>query len=444
MADTEQGQYHYAYAVASEKWKKSISFCVGWTSIAGWLTLVTTEGFFAAQFFSAAGVVGSNGSYEIKPWRTYLIFLAILSFTTISNLYGNRILAKWNDLALYWSILAVIVISVTILATSDKNDAAFVFTNFSNETGWSDGTAWILGLLQSGNASPPLSLIGFDAACHMTEEMPSPSRDTPRAMIYAILVGGVTGVAFILVILFCLTDINTVLSTSTKMPIAELIYHATGSRAAAVVLTVMLGVCFINGTNGCTTSASRLLFAMARDKGMPFSSYFSTINPKTHVPSRAVAFCFVFNVLFGLLYLGPSVAFSAYVASTTIFLNVSYALPVLILVIRGRDVLSAEKRAFSLGKYGYFINCVGIIFVGVTSVFFCFPAALPTTSSTMNYVCVVLGIFGIILAGIWTGNGNKYQGPVFAVILGVDAQQRRGEELVIPNEKNASEISTGE
>lgn len=101
---------------------------------------------------------------------------------------------------------------------------------------------------------------------------------------------------------------------------------------------------------------------------MPFSSYFSTINPKTHVPSRTIAFCFVFNVLFGLLYLGPSVAFNAYVASTTIFLNVSYALPVVILVIRGRKILAAEKEAFSLGKYGYFANYVGIIFVGVTSV----------------------------------------------------------------------------
>jgi choline transport protein len=187
-------------------------------------------------------------------------------------------------------------------------------------------------------------------------------------MIYAILVGGVTGVAFILVILFCLTDIDTVLHTSTNMPITELIHQATGSRAAAVVLTVMLAVCFVNGTNGCITSASRLLFAMARDKGMPLSDFFSTINPRTHVPSRAILLCFVFNLLFGLLYLGPSVAFNAYVASCTIFLNVSYAMPVVVLLVRGRHVLSRETVAFSLGKYGYFANYIGVIFVGVTSV----------------------------------------------------------------------------
>lgn len=44
----------------------------------------------------------------------------------------------------------------------------------------------MMGLLQSA-----LSLIGFDACLHMTEEMPRPSVDAPRAIIYAVAVGGV-------------------------------------------------------------------------------------------------------------------------------------------------------------------------------------------------------------------------------------------------------------
>jgi choline transport protein len=52
-------------------------------------------------------------------------------------------------------LLAVVVISIVLLSTSAKKDAAFVFTDFENETGWSDGMSWILGLLQSA-----LSLIG--------------------------------------------------------------------------------------------------------------------------------------------------------------------------------------------------------------------------------------------------------------------------------------------
>ncbi|KAI0156971.1 choline transport protein [Xylariaceae sp. FL1272] len=431
---TAGGQYHFVYALCTDKWKKSMSFWVGWTNIAGWLTLVTTEGFFCAQFIQAAANLASNGTYEIRSWATYLIFLAILTFTTGANIWGNKILGRWNDAALYWSLLAVVVISIVLLATSDKNNAKYVFTDFENSTGWSDGLAWILGLLQSA-----LSLIGFDAALHMTEEMPSPAIDAPRAILYAVGVGGVTGTVFILVILFCITDPDTVLSTSTNMPIAELLLQGTGSRAAATVLTLALAICFVNGTNGCITSTSRLLYSMARDKGIVYHDYFAHINPGLDVPVRTIMLTFVFNVLFGLLYLGPTVAFSAYVSSCTIFLNVSYAFPVIALLVRGRKVLEAfqsEDTFFALGKWGYLLNYVAAIFVVVTSVFFTFPAGLPVDSSNMNYVTAVIGIFLIWVSTYWIVYGKTFEGPKFDVIMG--HRQATDEEMLHGDANNSA------
>lgn len=98
---------------------------------------------------------------------------------------------------------------------------------------------------------------------------------------------------------------------------------------------------------------------------------FAHITPKLDVPVRTIVLTFAFNVLFGLLYLGPSVAFSAYAASTTIFLNVSYVIPVVVLLIRGRGVLrqyQAENTYFALGKGGWALNAVAAVFVIVTSV----------------------------------------------------------------------------
>lgn len=89
--------------------------------------------------------------------------------------------------SVFWSVSGVVIISIVILATGDKTDAEFVFTDFVNETGWSDGTAWILGLLQNA-----LTLIGYDAVMHMTEEMPNPRSDAPKAILLSIGVGGVT------------------------------------------------------------------------------------------------------------------------------------------------------------------------------------------------------------------------------------------------------------
>ncbi|KAI0205836.1 choline transport protein [Astrocystis sublimbata] len=437
---TAGGQYHFVYALCTEKWRTPMSFWVGWTNIAGWLTLVTTEGFFSAQFIQAAAVIASNGTYEIKQWATYLIFLAVLSFTTCANIYGNKILGRWNDAALYWSILAVVVISIVLLATSDKNDARFVFTDFKNETGWPDGLSWILGLLQSA-----LSLIGFDAALHLTEEMPNPTVDAPRAILYAIGVGGVTGVAFILVILFCITDPETVLSTKTNMPITELIFQATGNRVAATILTLALAVCFLNGTNGCITSTSRLLYAMARDKGVVYHDYFATIHPKLHVPVRTIVLTWVFNALFGLLYLGPPVAFGAYVSSCTIFLNVSYVIPVVVLLIRGRSILQqwqTDPTQFALGKGGYVLNVVASIFVIVTAVFFTFPASLPATSNNMNYVTAVIGIFLLLIGTYWFMYGKTFEGPEFDVIIG-RPHADEGESAALPAKDTAS-LGSGE
>ncbi|KAH7178592.1 amino acid permease [Fusarium sp. MPI-SDFR-AT-0072] len=434
---TAGGQYHYSFALSSKKWKGINSFLVGWTNIAGWLTLNTTAAYFGARFLAAAAVVGSGGSYEITQWGTYLMFVAVSIVGVFLNIFAYPILNRWNEGALYWSLLSVIVISVVLLATSPKTDAEFVFTNFSNTTGWSDGTAWMLGLLQSA-----LSFIGWDAVAHMTEEMPRPSKDAPQAMVAAVLVGGTTGIFFIIVMLFCFVDLDLLLASPTQSPLTEMILQATNSRAASTVLTVAVALCFVNGANGCVTSGSRLIWAMARDGGTPFSRYLSHLHPKLNVPVRAIVVQAVFNLLFGLLYLGPEVAFNAYIASCTLFLNLSYAAPVLILLIRGRQMVLSQPPEFSLGRVkGYIANYTAVIFVAVTSVFFCFPPAIPINVSTMNYVTAVLGIFIVFVTALWLGKRKSYEGPKLECILGeelpvTDTVSQRG-----PKEISSSSTS---
>lgn len=112
--------------------------------------------------------------------------------------------------------------------------------------------------------------------------------------------------------------------------------------------------------------------AMARDRGIVFHTFFSRIQRGLNIPVRTILFCYVFNVCFGLLYLGPTVAFSAYVASCTIFLDISYAFPIVILLVRGRGVLAQHqvgKTPFKMGKrLGLVVNVVAALYLIVTSV----------------------------------------------------------------------------
>ncbi|KAJ0382418.1 hypothetical protein COL922a_012610 [Colletotrichum nupharicola] len=207
-----------------------------------------------------------------------------------------------------------------------------------------------------------------------------------------------------------------------KQWLARCLLEELRNKAAATILSVAVALCFVNGANGCVTSGSRLVWSMARDNGTPFSRYLSHIHPRLNVPVRAILVQAVFNLLFGLLYLGPEVVFNAYIASCTLFLNLSYALPVMILLVRGRHVVAASPPEFYLGKglFGYATNWISVLFVLVTSVFFCFPPAIPIDISTMNYVTAVIGVFIIFAVGLWFVKRKAYNGPKFDLILGED------------------------
>lgn len=90
-------------------------------------------------------------------------------------------------------------------------------------------------------------------------------------------------------------------------------------------------------------------------------------------------------MVFGLLYLGPAIAFNAYISSCTIFLNCSYAAPILLLLMRGRTIISKDEPEFFMGHWkGMAVNVVVVVYVMVTSVFFTFPAAVPVDANTMS------------------------------------------------------------
>ena len=62
--------------------------------------------------------------------------------------------------------------------------------------------------------------------------------------------------------------------------------------------------------------------------------------------------------------------------------------------------------------------------MSVTTVFFCFPVAIPVTSNTMNYVSAVIGIFLLCLTTYWFVYGARFEGPKFDLIMGIADEER--------------------
>ena len=147
---TSGGQYHWAAMIAPQSLKRGIAWVTGWINLSGWVALVATNSSLASTLIINMIALMVEG-YGYKRWHQFLIYLGITFLTFGINLL-HKLLPLVNGIALAWSIGGFLIISITVLACAAPNYATgrYVFTTFINETGWPDGIAWLLGLLQGG------------------------------------------------------------------------------------------------------------------------------------------------------------------------------------------------------------------------------------------------------------------------------------------------------
>src|SRR5690349_8619349 len=88
------------------------------------------------------------------------------------------------------------------------------------------------------------------------EEMYNPAVVLPRVMIGTILINGTLGLAFLFALLFCLGDVESVLSSTTGFPIIQIFYNTTGSTSATTVLMMPFIIVAVASTFGLLASAS--------------------------------------------------------------------------------------------------------------------------------------------------------------------------------------------
>ena len=71
-----------------------------------------------------------------------------------------------------------------------------------------------------------------------------------------------------------------------------------------------------------------------------------------------------------------------------------------------------------MGKAGFAINGIAVLFIILFNIMYCFPYALPTTTASMNYNSVILvGVFA--LTGFWwlVHGMRKYEGPKLGLMM---------------------------
>ena len=300
---------------------------------------------------------------------------------------------------------------IAILATSEKASNKDVWGTFINSGGWSsDGVSFCLGFL-----TPAFALAGVEAVVHMSEEAHNANVNIPRAMISCVVINGLAAFAYILTILYSITDANAVLSTPTGFPIIAVFQQATGNPRAATAMLCAVLLVFLFAVFGAAASVSRLTWAFARDSGLPFSTFFSHITPWNKCPTRAVILTGTVTSLLALINIGSTTAFNAFLSLATIGFYFSYGIPIVLFLIRRFN--KVDPIVFGPWRMGHMLgvitNVLAIMFCIFLVIFLPFPTVLPVTAQNMNYASpIFIGVILIALTDYVFRGHKKFVGPI--------------------------------
>ncbi|KAG0641379.1 amino acid permease-domain-containing protein [Tuber brumale] len=393
------GQYYWVSVLAPPRHMKFLSYLTGAVGYAG--SIFTCASVALAIGSALMGMIQMNHpDLVIERWMVFVAYQIFNLFAWVFNCYGKT-LPRVASFFLYVSLTSFIVITITVLATSSpKQNAKFVFANFVNNTGWeSNAIAFIVGLI-----NPNWSFACLDSATHLAEEVPRPESNIPFAIMGTVAIGFVTAFLYSIAMFFSMTNLDELVNTATLVPILELYRQATGSKPAAIFLEFLICFTGLGCQIACHTWQARLCWSFARDKGLPGSRYWSQVHPTMGIPFHAHTMSCIVVALLGLLYIGSTTAFNSMVTACIVLLYISYAIPVILLLMKGRN--NIKHGPFWVGKLGLVANLVLLFWTGFTLIMYSFPYSMPVTSGTMNYVSAVYGVVFILTIGYWFARGK--------------------------------------
>jgi amino acid transporter len=182
-------------------------------------------------------------------------------------------------------------------------------------------------------------------------------------MIIAVTFNSIMQFAFMVTVMFCIGDVDQVVNTPTLLPIIEVYYQATQSKAATNFLVFMIAFILFISLFNIFASVSRLTWAFARDNGLPFSKTFSYVHPTLKIPINALLLVGAICCLLALINIASSTAFNALISLPTIALYISYFIPIFFLVIGELQNRHPQYGPFKLGRWGLPINLYALAFI---------------------------------------------------------------------------------
>ncbi|KAJ5281883.1 hypothetical protein N7478_007255 [Penicillium angulare] len=403
---TSAGPYYWSFQIARTS-KTTISFINAWIWLIGNWTITLSVNFGFASMLSAT-ISMYHPDWSANNWQLLLIFYAVCLGSLIICTFANRYLPQVDIACATWTALTILVILIAISVKADvgRHSVSYTLSHYDKSfSGWG-GFTFFIGFL------PPaytFSAIGMISS--MAEECPNPAVKVPRAISWSVPVGGIAGLFFVIPICATLPPLADIIQAPGGQALPYILNRVMGSPNAAIGLVFLVLVVTLFCSISITVAASRCTWAVARDDAIPLARLWAHVNPHLGVPVWSLILLTVIQMLLGLINLGSSSAFTAFVSVGVIALAAAYAIPISLSVLNGRE--EVKQAPWNCGSLvGYTVNILAIVWILFELVLFSMPTVLPVTPTSMNYASVVFVGFMAIAAVWYVVYARKhYKGP---------------------------------
>jgi amino acid transporter len=418
---TAGGPYWWANELGGKAW----SWFCGWFNLVGLVAVVATVdwfcAFFATTLFNLWGLdFILNFADEVSLAEIFWVFVVILALHALINIYSSHLVALFNNVSVFWHVAGVaVIIAILIIVPDNHASVDFVFTERINNSGFSMDMYWFY-ILPTGLLLTMYTVTGYDASAHVAEETKGAELAAAKGIWQSVALSALIGWFVLLAITFAASNVDAV-NEGGGTSLAIFTSAMSSGWAETVILISTIGQFFCG--MACVTSCSRTFFAFSRDRATPGNRLWASVNAKG-VPVAAVLGSCAMALAMGLLALldtgipGVPVAFFAVVSIAVIGLYLAYVIPV---YLRWRKGDAFEPGAWTLGSKYKWLNPIAVIWVLITSVYFCLPFYGPPAvfwddpfdANAANWTPVALGALVIAITIAWFAGMNKrYTGPI--------------------------------
>jgi len=266
----------YAYHWARRLGGPNIAWWAGWMMIVQFITGMPGVCYALANYLVPyLRLEGSNRN-------VVLVTVGVLVLIALINHFGIRLASLVNNLSVGAEILGTVLIGALLLVVAlwrHTHSWTFLFAHPAQP-----GRLGYVGAFAFSSLMSAWTLTGFEGAANLAEETHAPTRHIPRAIVMSEILSVALGFLVLLGFTLAIPALGAVAAHPTPLLFIINAYFPPAVTHATMLL-VFISI-FASALANLTT-LTRMVWAMARDGQLPFSSWLSRVSAH-RVPAHAI------------------------------------------------------------------------------------------------------------------------------------------------------------